>query len=386
MPGIHACVVALIALPALSLAAPATPDTTCGGWPLWTQFESRFISPDGRVIDPASPRQHSVSEGQAYALFFALVGDDRHGFERVLRWTENNLAQGDLSRNLPAWQWGRRDDGRWDVLDPNPAADADLWMTYVLAEAGEQWNERRYRVLAQHLGRRVQQEEVSDLPGLGPVLLPAPVGFQVGPRRWRLNPSYTPVQLLRGLQRLQPELDWQRMLPGSARLLLQAAPTGFAPDWVEYDAREGFLPDQKSGAVGSYDAIRVYLWAGLLNDADPLRLPLLTHYRAMAERTRDAGVPPERVFVQDGRGEGRGNAGFTAALLPFLAALKMPDVYRTLQERLALKPPAAEAYYAQALRLFSIGATEGRYRFDPHGRLERLRIDTCESSSHSPAR
>lgn len=358
----------------------------CGEWPAWTRFESSFVSRDGRVIDPSTPQKRTVSEGQAYALFFALVANDRSGFERLLRWTEDNLAAGDLTRRLPAWNWGRRDDGRWGVLDENPAADADLWIAYVLAEAGEVWNDRRYRALSQLIGRNIQSEEVKDLPGLGPVLLPAPVGFQLAPDRWRLNPSYTPPQLLRGLQTLQPGSDWQRLLRGTQRLLQKAAPTGFAADWVVYDERHGFLPDEKTNAAGSYDAIRVYLWAGLLDADDPLRSSLLETYRPMAERTRHLGVPPEQVNTTDGRGDRPAGAGFSAALLPFLRALDMEDVVQSQRARLQRSPVEPSAYYAQALSLFSSGAMDGHYRFDANGRLHRPRVESCAGSSPSSLR
>jgi endo-1,4-beta-D-glucanase Y len=38
-------------------------------WPAWDAFRLQFISADGRVVDIGSPRSHTVSEGQAYALF-----------------------------------------------------------------------------------------------------------------------------------------------------------------------------------------------------------------------------------------------------------------------------------------------------------------------------
>ena len=83
-------------------------------WPLWQRYVETFIAGDGRVIDrTASDR--STSEGQAYALFFSLVANDRALFQRVLRWTEQNLAQGDLRTTLPAWHWGKRRDGSWGV-------------------------------------------------------------------------------------------------------------------------------------------------------------------------------------------------------------------------------------------------------------------------------
>ena len=46
-------------------------------WPEWDHFRQHYISEEGRVIDPADGRRITTSEGQSYALFFALVNDDR---------------------------------------------------------------------------------------------------------------------------------------------------------------------------------------------------------------------------------------------------------------------------------------------------------------------
>jgi endoglucanase len=70
-------------------------------WPAWQQFKQYYISGSGRVIDPSSPQKITTSEGQSYGMFFALVANDRPTFDRLLNWTENNLAAGDLTSHLP---------------------------------------------------------------------------------------------------------------------------------------------------------------------------------------------------------------------------------------------------------------------------------------------
>ncbi|VTR49737.1 Endoglucanase precursor [Serratia fonticola] len=125
-------------------------------------------------------------------MFFALVANDRPAFDKLLAWTENNLASGDLSAHLPAWLWGQDDNKAWKVLDSNSAADADLWIAYNLLEAGRLWQSRRYQTLGTLLLQRIGREEVANIPGLGLVLLPGKMGF-VAEDRWRLNPSYLPA-------------------------------------------------------------------------------------------------------------------------------------------------------------------------------------------------
>src|SRR5271168_2315334 len=63
---------------------------------LWQAYAATFITPDGRVLDPQTGNR-TTSEGQSYALFFALVNNDRPRFDKLLTWTTDNLATGDLT-------------------------------------------------------------------------------------------------------------------------------------------------------------------------------------------------------------------------------------------------------------------------------------------------
>jgi endoglucanase len=342
------------------------------GWPAWRSFASRFLQGD-RIVDPSSAQAVTVSEGQAYALFFALVAGDREGFERILRWTEDNLAGGDLSLRLPAWQWGRREDGSYGVLDANSASDADLWLTYALGEAGRLWRERRYLALSSLLAERVMREETALLPGLGRTLLPGARGF-ASAGRWRLNPCYGPPFLLRWLAVRSGDVRWAQLRDSNLRVLQESAPGGLAPDWVWYhgDAGRAGFDTRPTGAedrTASYDAVRVYLWLGLTAAEDPARAPLLRHFEPMAELVERGGVPPLTVDVVAGTAHGTGPSGFSAALQPFLEALGRQAAARAQARRLLEQPPPEDAYYEQALSLFAAGWRERRYAFAPDGSL-----------------
>lgn len=372
----------LLALNLLLGAMPtqAAVPVACG-WPAWEAFKAHLLSDDGRVIDPSTPRQHTVSEGQAYALFFALVADDRTSFERILQWTENNLAQGDFTAHLPAWQWGRRDDGSWGVLDANPASDADVWIAYTLGEAGRLWQQRRYGVLSALIGNRILREETAMIPGLGLTLLPAPQGFTPAGNRWRLNPSYVPLQILRRINANDPDAGWGALLPSSQLLITGSAPQGYAPDWVQFEAGKGFLPDADTQATGSYNAIRVYLWAGLMDAADPARAIIINTLRPMARTVAAQGTVPEQVDTRNGSAQGTGPAGFTAAMIPFLDAAGEAQAASLLRQRLLAQPVAPDAYYGQVLSLFAQGGARGLFRFAADGSLIASWNSACVPSS-----
>lgn len=360
-------------------ASAATPAAAACAWNDWATFRRSTVSADGRVIDASTENQVTVSEGQAYGLFFALVANDRATFDKLLSWTENNLAQGDLSGHLPAWIWGRlppdkpgKDGNAWGVIDTHSAADADLWMAYTLLEAGRLWQERRFTSLGTLMARRIVSEETGQLPGLGRTVLPGPAGFRLGDNRWRLNPSYVPLQVMRRLAALLPEEPgWAQMTESSIRLILETAPRGYSPDWVEYDAASGFLPDTATNAESAYNGIRVYLWAGMLAPQDPQRARVLRQFVPLADYVAANGHPPERVDTRTGQpGPNVGNGGFSAAVAPYLAALGRQDLARAQVQRtreMAAREPLG--YYSEVLALFGLGYLGGHYRFAVDGKL-----------------
>ena len=126
-------------------------------WPAWEQFKREFVSAEGRVIDPSDPRKITTSEGQSYALFFALAANDREMFATLLNWTQNNLAEGSLREHLPAWLWGKKGDNEWTVLDTNSASDSDVWIAWTLLEAGRLWKNDDYAATGKALLAKIAE-------------------------------------------------------------------------------------------------------------------------------------------------------------------------------------------------------------------------------------
>src|SRR5471030_16544 len=356
----------------------------CTDWTAYRTFAARFVQPDGRVIDYSTPTQQTTSEGQSYAMFFALVANDRATFDRLLAWTRTNLAANQFEPGnvrLPSWQWGKKPDGSFGVLDPNSASDSDLWIAYDLLQAGRLWNEKAYTQLGMALSTQIVRHEVTNLAGLGPMLLPGPQGFQTGDVT-RLNPSYSPLPVLRGLAREMPDGPWNQLAENGYKLVATTAPHGFSPDWAAYKSGQ-FVVDPQTADTGSYDAIRVYLWAGLTSAADPLARPWLAALGGMRAKVAQTGIPPEKVSSTSGAASGEGPLSYWAALAPYfktlgddrglglarahLAALDAPVANSPAAT--SANPNREPVYYDRVLGLFGAGFIEGRYRFDEAGRL-----------------
>ncbi|MCJ8273098.1 MAG: glycosyl hydrolase family 8 [Psychrosphaera sp.] len=155
-----------LALASTACVAETPQAKQCQAWPDWQAFNKNLITKDGRVVDPSTEFLYTTSEGQSYGLFFALVANNQPLFNKLLHWTQNNLSQGDLTARLPAWQWGKRKDDSWGVIDSNSASDSDLWIAYTLLEAGRLFKDKRYTALGKLLSQRILREETTDLPGL----------------------------------------------------------------------------------------------------------------------------------------------------------------------------------------------------------------------------
>jgi len=352
----------------LFVATAQAGDGSCEPWRQWQEFKGLYLSEDGRVIDASTPQAITVSEGQAYAMIFALIANDPATFVKILRWTQDNMAGGNLARSLPAWKWGRAEDGRWSVLDRNPAADADLWMTYALAQGARLWHNAGYAQLAHAMAELILREEVSLIPGLGATLLPGAKGF-VAQQTWRLNASYAPIEVLRALERSSDERQWAAVLESSQRVIAASAPRGFAADWILYRESGGFSADATTAGVGSYNAIRVYLWAGMLAEGDPQAASLAQRLKPMAAAAARR-PPPASIDTNTLETRGEAPPGFLAALLPLLVHFKFTDAVQAYRQRIEAESlKDNQHYYSDALTLFGLGWLEGRFHFDRHGEL-----------------
>lgn len=362
---------------------PGQPGQCNNDWPAYRIFIEHFVQADGRVIDYSSPQLKTTSEGQSYGMFFALVANDRASFDRLLGWTRANLAGNQFDAQnvrLPSWLWGRKPDGSFGVLDQNSASDSDLWIAYDLLQAGRLWHDASYTQLGRALAAQIAREETTTLPGLGPMLLPGPQGFANGGVT-RLNPSYLPLPVLRALAKEMPGGPWARLADNAYKLIKTTSPLGFTPDWAAWQNGQ-FVVDPKEGDTGSYDAIRVYLWAGLASSADPLAKPWLAAVGGMRAKVAQTGIPPEKVSSTTGTASGEGPLSYWGALAPYFKALgdeRGLGLARTHLAALDTNVPGREpVYYDRVLGLFGTGFIDGRYRFDEAGRLVPSWRNACD--------
>jgi endoglucanase len=363
--------VALFCLALTPLLGGAVPmNCSSLNWDDWTNFKAVFEDSGGRIVDPSDPNElYTTSEGQSYAMFFALVAGDQSTFNQLVSWTDKNMTNGHFGQALPGWKWGHRSDGTWGLFDTNSASDADLWMTYSLLEAGRLWHNDEWTKLGQQLGKTVLDKETVITP-VGRILLPGRVGFQLGSNQWRLNPSYWPMQILHYLKDNGADPRWSELLKGTRNINQAISVWSGAPDWFIYDVKKGVQRDTQGLSLGSYNAIRVYLWSGMLDKHSSDYSFYWKQFRPIYVRVASISSIPEEIDVASGGFSENGPFGFLAAFYPGL--LNIEPTSQSDQQYTAIKDQMKQShsYYSQVLSLFSMGWAEHRFLFNQQGMLK----------------
>lgn len=225
----------------------------------WAVFRENCVAPDGRVIDTGNGNI-SHSEGQGYAMLFAVAYGDRARFESIWEWTQKNL-QTRPGDKLLSWLWKPDGSGSGGaVTDPNNASDGDLLVAWALVRAGKLWGDFSYTRSALEILADLRRLNIVDLDGR-PTMLPGTIGFKKDDGLL-LNPSYFIFRAFRELEETFPNAGWAE-LAASGRDLVGAARFGefrLPTEWVftkpssALEPAAGFAPDF------GYNAIRIPLY------------------------------------------------------------------------------------------------------------------------------
>lgn len=229
----------------------------------WRDYKQLFIAPDGRVMRPQNGND-TVSEGQAYALIYCALLDDRATFDRVRAWTRKNLSrQAKHNDRLLAWHWV---DG--EVADWNSASDANLDYALALLLGYRRWREEQFKKEAMAVADDVLKHETHENT-LGLLLLPGAWGAQED-GACVINPSYFSPAVFRMLHKLTDDIRWQRLAEMSYTVwrksgsqLGKTRGIGLPPDWCLLQPDGLACAAKGRSSKFGWDAVRVPMRAGL---------------------------------------------------------------------------------------------------------------------------
>lgn len=255
--------------------------------PDWARFRTRFILPDGRLVDHEQDNM-SHSEGQGIALLLAVHYDDSETFAKLWGWTQANLQT--RPDSLLTWSWSP-DNG---IGDHNNATDGDLLVAWALARAGKRWGNQAYLDQGRAIARDIRMKLVrKDRRGL--VLLPGMKGFEKSDYVI-LNLSYWVFPAFSALERLDPAPEWGMLRNTGVTLIKESrfGRWGLPADWIALGEELALAPGF-SGRFG-YDAVRIPLyliWDGLDTAA------MLEPYRSFWSYFNGAGFTPAWTSLTD---------------------------------------------------------------------------------------
>ncbi|GAB3988149.1 glycosyl hydrolase family 8 [Nocardioides marmoraquaticus] len=241
-----------------------------------TDFLDAYVDDDGRVVR-RDQGGDTVSEGQAYAMLVALVARDQERFDRVWRWTQDNLRRDD---GLFSWRW---QDGQ--VVDPSSASDAEVDVARALVVAADVFGDAAYRQQGIEVGDALLDHETVEVPD-GRLLVAGQWATQAP---YRFNPSYVSPATTTLLGEASGDPRWAELERGS-RAAVQAlvADGSLPPNWAEVDedgsVRAVPSPDGTAPQYG-YDAART----------------LLRHAESCVPADRAIAAGAARTIGRDGR-------------------------------------------------------------------------------------
>lgn len=212
---------------------------------IWISYKDK-IQKDGRTID-RSRDYLTTSEGQSYSMLRAVWMDDKEVFDRVLKWTNNNLRKRETDK-LFAWKWGKNADGSWDIMKSeggiNTASDADQDIALALIFAHSRWNDERYLDQAIEVLNEIWRVEVITINNR-PYLVAG--NWAVSEEKPTINPSYLSPAYYPIFAKVNPQNDWMALRETSYEVINKSTElpldketsANLTPDWVSIDPVSG---------------------------------------------------------------------------------------------------------------------------------------------------
>ncbi|OOP57108.1 MAG: hypothetical protein AYP45_05310 [Candidatus Brocadia carolinensis] len=230
----------------------------------WKSYKKNFILPDGRVQCPEH-EYDTVSEGQAYAMLFAVFMKDKETFDLIFRWTEEHLSRGSKhGDHLLAWHWKGGGVNDWMA-----ASDADGDYAFALLLASHQWEGHAYREKAIQVIYDILRLETVRGVDNRLFFLPGLWGREKDGCLMQ-NPSYYSPAAFRLFYEATQDNQWLYLIDTAYWLVSQAGirldtvtGCGLLPDWCMVDAQGNILKAEGRSNDYGWEAVRLPLRIGL---------------------------------------------------------------------------------------------------------------------------
>ncbi|HEX4503437.1 MAG TPA: glycosyl hydrolase family 8 [Scandinavium sp.] len=234
----------------------------------WENYKSRFVMPDGRVVDTGNGNI-SHTEGQGFAMLMAVSLNDRQTFDKLWKWTESTLKNKDTG----LFYWRYNPVAPNPIADKNDATDGDMMIAWALLKAQKQWRDNSYGTASDNITSALLKHTVITYAGYK-VMLPGANGFNLN-SRINLNPSYFIFPAWQAFADRSHLVVWRDLLRDGKKLVgkMGWGNANLPTDWVALSADGKLKPADEWKPRTSYDAIRIPLYIRWQEPQSPLLAP-----------------------------------------------------------------------------------------------------------------
>ncbi|WP_417696331.1 glycosyl hydrolase family 8 [Psychromonas sp.] len=152
----------------------------------WIAYKEQFIT-DGQVIDGENDNL-SNSEGQGFALLFAVFSNDRKQFEKIWAWTQQHMQREDYLFREQVSSSEQACDKACISSKPN-ASNGDIIIAWALLAAENKWDRQIYLVEGFRVLDAIKAKLIDKKYGYQ-LVLPTEKGVDVGDQSEQINLSY----------------------------------------------------------------------------------------------------------------------------------------------------------------------------------------------------
>ncbi len=237
---------------------------------LYENYKKEYIDPVSfRVIDKQKDGI-TTSEGQSYGMLMSMWMDDRSTFDNVWKWTQDNLQK--PNTNSFSWLWGKNSKGEYGVIKEqggeSVATDGDIDIAFALVKASKKWNEQKYADSAKKIANDIWTNEVIITKNGKYILAANDSEKKYQKAQILVNPSYYNPAAFSEFSKLNPEVNWGRLIDDGYELLDKSSSSNLGnsksvylpPDWINVDYENTNISPTNNPSFGTtygFDAIRI---------------------------------------------------------------------------------------------------------------------------------
>ena len=219
---------------------------------LWSYYKYHYIV-NGKVVS-LDEEGVTTSEGQGYAMLRSVWSGDRHTFDSVWNWTQENLQI--REDKLFAWKW------KGKVLSPNSATDADTDIALALILASRRFSAPSYEKDALAILDSIWNQEVLEVDSQ----------YYATAGNWAVREEFPAIHVAylapyayEVFAGVDPRHPWKRLIDSSYRILHWSyfeQRFKLPPEIIYIDKGTGELllrnPKTGDSALFSYDAFPIF--------------------------------------------------------------------------------------------------------------------------------